>query len=257
MNPFERAQIGSTDVFVTRLGLGGAPVGGDQSADPLYSVANHHEGVAITNRAFELGVRYFDTAPSYGTGRREVRYGAALKGRDRREFIVSTKASKVLDLADPDVPNPVGPDGLPGLVPRFDMGRDGIRQSHEESLQRLAMDYVDIVFLHDTSEGELETAVHESAMPALLELRDEGVVKAIGVGTKDSSVMTRIIERHPIDIVLLPEHYSLLSQFALDGLLPLCAENNVSVVVGTPYNSGILASDLDGPALFNYQRAPK
>jgi D-threo-aldose 1-dehydrogenase len=257
MNPFERVQVGSTDVFVTRLGLGGAPVGGHQSADPLYAVADYREGVAIADRALELGIRYFDTAPSYGDGRSEVRYGAALGGRDRREFVVSTKAAKVLELADPNVPDPVGPDGLPGLVPRFDMNRDGIRQSHEESLRRLGMDYVDILFLHDTSEGELETAAHESAMPALLELREEGVVKAIGAGTKDSNVMTRIIERYPIDIVLVPEHYSLLSQFALDGLLPLCERNNVSVVVGTPFNSGILASDLDGPALFNYRRAPE
>ncbi len=255
MDPFERVPIGRTGVFVSRLGLGGAPVGGHQSADPLYTVATYEEGVALTRRAYELGMRYFDTAPFYGIGRSEVRYGAALGGLPRRNFVISTKAARVLDLQAPNELALIGPDGLPGLLPRFDMTRDGILRSHEESLRRLLTDYVDILFLHDTRAGEMEEQAVETALPALVELREQGTVRAIGVGTSDLVVLDRYVREFSLDVVLLPNHYTLLTHTALDGFLPLCQSRGVCLVIGTPYNSGILASDLSGPALFNYERA--
>ncbi|NQW17847.1 MAG: aldo/keto reductase [Chloroflexi bacterium] len=252
-----KRQIGDTGVAVSSLGLGGAPVGGHQSANPLYTVAQYEEGVAIASRAFELGIKYFDTAPSYGDGRSEVRYGMGLGRRPRNEFVVSTKASKVLRPTDPHNVDPIGPDGLPELAPVFDLSREGIFRSHEESLGRLKLDYVDILFLHDTEGVDAEAAAHATAFPAMIELREQGTVRAIGAGTRDVGVLTRLIERFPVDVVLLPNHYSLLTQNALDDFLPLCESEGVSVVIGTPYNSGILASDLTGPALFNYESAPQ
>jgi D-threo-aldose 1-dehydrogenase len=116
---------------------------------------------------------------------------------------------------------------------------------------------VDILFLHDTEEGDLEDQAQATGFAAFVELREQGTVRAIGAGTRDIGVLTRLIERFPVDVVLLPNHYSLLTQNPLDAFLPLCQENGVSIVIGTPYNSGILASDLTGPALFNYQNAPQ
>lgn len=255
IDPFERVQIGRTGVYVSRLGLGGAPVGGHQSADPLYRVASYPEGVAIARRAYELGMRYFDTAPFYGIGRSEVRYGAALGGLPRRNFVISTKVARVLDLEDSNELALIGPDGLPSLLPRFDLSRDGILRSHRESLRRLVTDYVDILFLHDTRAGEMEEEAVKTALPALVEMRRQGTVRAIGVGTSDLVVLDRYVREFSLDVVLLPNHYTLLTHTALDGFLPLCEAQRVSVVIGTPYNSGILASDLSSPVLFNYQRA--
>jgi D-threo-aldose 1-dehydrogenase len=257
MTPLEQREIGNTGVVVTALGLGGAPVGGHESTNSLYTVAEYEEGIAIVPRAFELGVRYFDTAPSYGDGRSEVRYGVGMGDLPRNEFVVSTKASKVLMPTVPGNTAPVGLEGIPDLTPVFDLSRDGIRRSHEESLRRLDLDYVDILFLHDTEEGELEDQAQATGFAAIVELREQGTVRAIGAGTRDIGVLTRLIENFPVDVVLLPNHYSLLTQKPLDDFLPLCQENGVSIVIGTPYNSGILASDLTGPALFNYQNAPQ
>ena len=257
MVALERREIGDTGVVVTTLGLGGAPVGGHESANSLYTVAEYEEGIAIVPRAFELGVRYFDTAPSYGDGRSEVRYGIGMRDLPRSEFVVSTKASKILMPTDPQNAAPVGPEGIPDLTPVLDLSRDGIFRSHEESLRRLNLDHVDILFLHDTEEGDLEDQAQATGFAAFVELREQGTVRAIGAGTRDIGVLTRLIERFPVDVVLLPNHYSLLTQNPLDAFLPLCQENGVSIVIGTPYNSGILASDLTGPALFNYQNAPQ
>ena len=257
MTLLEQREIGDTGVTVSALGLGGAPVGGHESANSLYTVAEYEEGIAIVRRAFELGVRYFDTAPSYGDGRSEVRYGVGMRDLPRNEFVVSTKASKILMPADPQNTNPIGLEGIPDLDPVFDLSRDGIFRSHEESLARLNLDYVDILFLHDTEAGDLETQAQATGFAAIVELKEQGSVKAIGAGTRAIGVLTRLIQNFPVDVVLLPNYYSLLTQKPLDDFLPFCADNGVSVVIGTPYNSGILASDLTGPALFNYQNAPQ
>ena len=132
-----------------------------------------------------------------------------------------------------------------------------LQAEENQRLARLNLDYVDILFLHDTEVGDLETQAQATGFPAIVELKEQGSVKAIGAGTRDIGVLTRLIQNFPVDVVLLPNHYSLLTQKPLDDFLPFCAENGVSIVLGTPYNSGILASDLTGPALFNYQNAPQ
>ena len=254
MNPFERIPIGNTGVSVTRLGLGTAPFGGDTLVSGQYGGVEFDESQRIVSAAFESGVRYFDTAPLYGTGRSEVRLGLALTGRDRVSFTISTKAGRVL--------NPVngqlrGPENLPELDFEFDYTRDGIIRSLEESLNRLNTDRVEILYLHDADQGGLERESFETALPTLVELREQGVVKAIGCGMNEWEMTARFVREFDLDIILLAGRYTLLEQGALTEFLPLCVERGVKIAVGGPYNSGILARNLDGPVSYNYELAPE
>ncbi len=253
MHPFERIPIGDTGVTVTRFGLGSAPLGGNTAADGLYGGAVFDESQRIVNRAYESGVRYFDTAPLYGWGLSEVRVGMGLAGRDRESLTISTKAGRVLN---PVSEEPRGPENLPELEDEFDYTRDGIRRSLEESLVRLKTDRVEILLLHDADQGGLEREGFETALPALVELREEGVVKAIGCGMNEWEMTSRFVRAFDLDFILLAGRYTLLEQGALDEFLPLCVERGVMIAVGGPYNSGILARDLDGPVSYNYEIAP-
>ncbi len=254
MDPFARVPIGETGVEVTRLGLGCAPLSGMIEADGLYGGVAREEALDIVSAALEAGVRYFDTAPFYGNGVSEARLGTALAGKDRGSLTISTKAGRVLN---PTGNGPIEPDGLPELEPVFDMTRDGIRRSLEESLQRLGIDRVDILYLHDPDMGGLEKESVETALPALVELREEGVVKAIGCGMNEWQMPTRFIRRFDLDVVLLAGRYTLLDHSAHPEFMPLCIERGVKVAIGGPYNSGILARDLDGPVSFDYLPAPE
>ena len=254
MNPFERIPIGDTGVTVTRLGLGSAPLGGNTAAEGLYGGAKFDQSQRIVDRAYKAGVRYFDTAPLYGWGRSEARLGMALGGRDRESLTISTKAGRVLN---PVSKEPRGPENLPELEAVFDYTRDGIRRSLDESLVRMNTDRVEILYLHDADQGGLEREGFETALPALVELREEGVVKAIGCGMNEWEMTARFVREFDLDIILLAGRYTLLEQGALTEFLPLCVERGVKIAVGGPYNSGILARDLDGPVSYNYELAPE
>ena len=257
MDPFERRQIGDTGVEVTALGLGGAPLSGVVHADGLYGGTARDEAIGIVSRAHELGIAYFDTAPLYGSGRSEARYGAVLPGLARDSYVVSTKVGRVLDPIDPGDMSPVGDDGLPALAPVFDLSRDGILRSLEESLARLNLDSVEILYLHDPDfEEGLEEPAMASALPTMVELREQGVVRAIGCGMNQWQMPARFIEAFDLDIVLLAGRFTLLDHDAYDEFLPLCMRRGVKLAIGGPYNSGILARDLDGPVAFNYEQAP-
>lgn len=259
MNPTEKVKIGNTGVEITRLGLGGAPLSGMTLAGGLYGGAARDEAVKIIRRAYDMGVRYFDTAPLYGEGRSETRYAAALSGHPRNSFVISTKVGRVLNRPQ-DVlsgsKDSVSPDGLPVLEARFDLSRDGILRSLDESLKRLKMDRVEILLLHDPDVENLEDQANRTAFPTMLRLREEGVVKAIGCGMNVWEMPARFIMRFPLDVILLAGRYTLLDHQALPEFLPLCVEKGVKVVVGGPYNSGILARDLNKPVTFNYAPAP-
>ena len=258
MNPFETVEIGNTGVAVTRLGLGGAPLSGMVEADGLYGGSTYGEALAIIRRAHELGVRYFDSAPFYGAGHSEARYGAVLPELPREGFAISTKAGRVLDLAVPGQTLPIGPDGLPHLEPRFDMSRDGIMRSLDESLERLRLDRIDVLFVHDPDmENGLEAQATVEAFPTLVELREQGVVKAIGCGMNQWQMPARFVKAFDLDVVLLAGRFTLLDHDAYGEFLPLCVERNVKLVIGGPYNSGILARDLDRPVSFDYELAPE
>ncbi len=256
MKPTDKVKIGATGVEVTRLGLGGAPLSGMTLAGGLYGGAARDEAVKIIKRAYDLGVRYFDTAPLYGEGRSEARFGAALGGMPRNTFVISTKCGRVLDLKDARKSAASGPDGLPELDARFDLSRDGIRRSVEESLKRLKLDKIEILLLHDPDVESLEDQANKTAFPAMIELREQGIVKAIGCGMNIWEMPARFIRRFDLDVVLLAGRYTLLDHQALPEFLPLCVQKGVKIVVGGPYNSGILARDLSQPVSFNYAPAP-
>jgi D-threo-aldose 1-dehydrogenase len=201
--------------------------------------------------ALTLGITYVDTAPLYGLGASERRVGAALAGHPRETFALSTKVGRLVRSSPPvfeALPDGTWPEA-DGRKPVFDFSRDGIRRSLAESIERLGIDRVDIVYVHDPDD-HLDQAIAE-ALPALAELRDEGVVGAIGAGMTDAAALTRIVREAQPDCVLVAGRYTLLDQSALAGLLPECLAAGVDVVVGGVFNSGLLANPVPG-ARFDY-----
>ena len=234
MKATDTRQIGRTSLQVTCLGLGGVF---------LAREAPRSEAEALIDRAADLGVRYFDTAPMYGIGESERRYRNPLARLDRSRFVLSTKVGRLLR------------EDVGGSEPwHFDFTRDGVLRSFETSLQRLGLDRVDILLVHDPDD-HADQALRE-AFPALIELREQGLVGAIGAGMNQWELELRFARELPLDCFLLAGRYTLLEQGALAEFLPYCEANGISVIAGGPYNSGILASDLDDSANYNYRAAP-
>lgn len=255
MDPFELVPIGATGLRITRLGLGGVFVGGRDSSDGV--VSGYETALATLGRAYELGVRYFDTAPFYGQGRSEVRFGRALRKFPRNSYTLSTKVGRRLKESADD-PGRWEEDELPHLEAYFDMSRDGIFRAVEESLERHQLDQAEILYLHDPDRGNFEREALDTAFPAMLELKSQGLVKAIGTGMNQWEMPYRFLQNVDLDVILLAGRYTLLDQSAYAEFLPLCLARGARVVTGGPYNSGILAAkDLDGPVWFNYQNAPR
>ncbi|MFI6449956.1 aldo/keto reductase [Streptosporangium amethystogenes] len=233
---------------VSRYGFGAAPIGN------LFSEVGEDAARAAVDAAYEAGIRLFDTAPHYGLGLSERRLGAALADRPRDSYTLSTKVGRLLVPAE----GPFGRDEQGFDVPAdlrrvWDFSRDGVRRSLEESLARLGLDTVDIVLIHDPDD-HWEQAVGE-AYPALAELRDQGVVKAIGVGMNQAGMLTRFVRETGVDMVMLAGRYTLLDQSGADELLPLCAERGVSVFAAGVFNSGLLATH-DPSGTYDYAPAP-
>ena len=257
MNPFDAVPVGAAKLPVMRLGLGGAPLSGMVLADGLYGGSAHDEAVRIIKRAYELGIRYFDTAPLYGSGRSEARFRDGLADVQRESFVISTKIGRVLDPAPGGSTSTDNPDRLPDLISVNTWTRDNVHRSIEDSLERLGMDRIDIIYVHDPDQETFgEQQATDEAFPALIELREQGIIKAIGCGMNLWEMPARFVRRFDLDIILLAGRYTLLDHSALSEFLPLCVERNVKIAVGGPYNSGILARDLDGPVSFNYEPAP-
>ncbi len=234
------------------LGFGGAPLGN------MFDVVDEATAEAALVAAWNSGVRYFDTAPHYGSGLSEHRFGTVLRRYPRDEFVLSTKVGRLLR---PDTSHPENPpfrQGLPFRV-ETDYSYDATMRSVEDSLQRLGLARIDIAFVHDLAADHLGDAWEDQfdvartgAFRALTKLRDERVIKGWGLGVNLTEPCIRALELADPDIFLLAGRYSLLNQPALDGLFPMCAERGVQVVVGGPYNSGLLA----GGRNFDYQDAP-
>jgi D-threo-aldose 1-dehydrogenase len=257
MNPFHTVPVGAAKLPVMRLGLGGAPLSGMVLADGMYGGSAHDEAVRIIKRAYELGIRYFDTAPLYGNGRSEARFRDGLAGAPRDSFVLSTKIGRVLDPALGGNTSTDNPDRLPDLISVNTWTRDNVHRSIEESLERLGMDRIDIIYVHDPDQETFgEQQATDEAFPALIELREQGVIKAIGCGMNLWEMPARFVRRFDLDIILLAGRYTLLDHSGLSEFLPLCVQRNVKIAVGGPYNSGILARNLDGPVSFNYEPAP-
>jgi D-threo-aldose 1-dehydrogenase len=221
-----------------RLGLGTAPLAG------LYDAVDDETARSTVDRAWACGIRYFDTAPYYGSGNAELRLGSALRERPRDEAVVSTKVGRLLRPGISEFP------GSPPLEAYFDFSRDGVLRSLEQSLERLQLDRVDVVLVHDPDEHYEEA--RDGAFAALAELRDQGVVRAIGAGMNQTAMLVRFAREADPDCFLVAGRYTLLDRSAEDELLPLCLERGIAVVVGGVFNSGILA----GGDTYDYAAAP-
>jgi D-threo-aldose 1-dehydrogenase len=240
-----------------RIGLGTAPLGN------LFAPVAEDAAVETVRRALALGVRYVDTAPHYGNGLGEHRVGAALRGVARETFVLSTKVGSLLS-ADPAAPR--DQHGFVGVLPfrqRFDYSRDGALRSVEDSLQRLGLARIDIALIHDIdafthgakAQPRRFREAMEGAYPALARLKAEGTVGAIGLGVNDARVCLDALAHGDFDGFLLAGRYTLIDQSALAELLPACERRGVNVILGGPYNSGILARGAVAGATFDYHPA--
>jgi D-threo-aldose 1-dehydrogenase len=258
-DPTERRQVGHTGLWVTRLGLGGASIGG------LFEAVDTGEALRTVDRAWELGVRFFDTAPLYGYGASERRMGEVLGGRPRDAYVLSTKVGRLIRPAD-QIPTGADVDrqeldgredafyfGTDRVRPVFDYSRDGIERSIEDSLERLGIGRIDIALIHDPDD-HWSAAIGE-AYPALHRLREQGMIGAIGAGMNQSAMLARFVREGDFDVVMVAGRYTLLDHGGLSELLPLCAEKGVGVLIAGALNSGLLAGPRPG-AHFNYVPAP-
>lgn len=239
--------IGKTSLRVTRLGLGGAPLAG------LFESVREEDVRSTLATAYAAGIRYFDTAPFYGHGRGEMRVGAFLRERPRDEFVLSTKVGRVLVPAGGAIEDHHYKDVLP-LNPVFDFSADGILRSFESSLERLRVGRIDILHVHDPDQHY--RAVVDEAFPALARLRDEGRIAAIGAGMNQWEMLYDFARALDFDCFLLAGRYTLLDQSALPRLLPECVRRRISVLIGGPYNSGVLAAGSRGAGHYNYEKPP-
>ncbi len=235
------------------LGYGAANVGN------LYQGMTDEEAWAVLEAAWESGIRYFDTAPHYGLGLSERRLGAFLATKPRHEYVLSTKVGRLLR------PSPETADRLddanqftvPASLRRvWDFSQTGIRSSLEESLERLGLDSVDILYLHDPEEADLNSALG-SGVPALVRLREDGLVRAVGLGSKSVKALLAGVLTGALDLVMVAGRFTLVEQPALDEVIPRCRDSGVGVVAAAVFNSGLLASPRPGPrARYEYADAP-
>ena len=258
MKPDQINPLGHSGLPVTAFSLGLAPIG-----NFLRPIADA-EADAMIQTAWDAGVRYFDTAPMYGHGLSELRTGHSLRWKKRDDYVLSTKVGRILTPARRETINFSPWVNAGAFQVEFDYSYDGAMRSIEHSLHRLGLERIDIAFVHDpdvfTHGPERQPEMFRQAMAgsvkALLKLRDEGVVKAIGFGCNEWQVCHAALKEADLDCFLLAGRYTLLEQDALDGFLPLCVERRASVVVGGGFNSGILATGARPGAKYNYTPAP-
>ena len=254
-------RLGNGGLAFTELGMGTAPLGN------LYRAIGDDAAQAVLERAWAGGVRYFDTAPLYGFGLSETRLNRFLRGKPRDSYVLSTKVGRLLR-AVPEAER----DGLgkwhevPSRKEIYDYSHDGVLRSVEDSLERLGVDRIDILFVHDIdvpnqgSRANVNAKVDQlmaGGYHALERLRREGVIRAFGAGVNEWEVCEQLAQRGDFDLFLLAGRYTLLEQAALDSFLPLCVARGIGIVIGGPYNSGILATGPKPGAFYNYAPAPQ
>jgi D-threo-aldose 1-dehydrogenase len=247
-------------VFLSQLGFGGAPLGN------LYRKIEDTDAQATLDAAWTAGVRYFDTAPQYGLGRSEMRLAEALQRFDSDDMVLSTKVGRVLEDCPPEEVTPEAFVDVPQKRIVFDFTYDGILRSFEDSITRLQSDKIDILFLHDIDAGTRGRAFEDNNLRqlfshggyrALSELREAGQISAIGAGVNTWQICERLLGEADFDGFLLAGRYTLLEQDPLETFLPLCLERDVGIILGGPYNSGILATGPIAAARYDYAPAPE
>lgn len=249
-----------TTLTLTELGMGTAPLGN------LYRAVDEDTAQATLGAAWDVGSRFYDTAPLYGLGLSETRLNHFLRGRPREAYVLSTKVGRLLQACRPEERTGIGKFfDTPSRREVYDYSYDGVMRSVEHSLERLGLDRIDILFCHDldpTNHGSAEAVDHhfkifmDGGYRALHDLRAQGVVAAIGGGLNEWPICERFARAGDFDMFLLAGRYTLLEQESLDTFLPLCVERQIGIVLGGPYNSGILATGPKPGAFFNYEPAP-
>ena len=255
MDPIARRRLGKSGLTVTQVGFGAAPLGGARVRVPEI------EAIQTIMAAYNAGLRFFDSSPFYGSGRSELRMGAALRDCPREDLVISTKIGRwMTPLRQGMDASKLRVGGL-NFLATYDYSYDGVMRSLEQSWLRLGMNQIDVVLIHDVDfwttqdHAVLEerfSQVVDSGFRALDELRRAGVIKAVGVGLNEADMSARFVRAIDLDCVLLAGRYTLLEQAALDDFLPLCVERDVGVVIGGPFNSGILATGAVPGAKYNY-----
>lgn len=253
-------RLGNGGLTFTELGFGSAPIGN------LFRAITDDEAHRVLEAAWDGGVRYFDTAPLYGLGLSETRLNRLLRGKPRDSYVLSSKIGRLLTAVPPDQRDGFGKwMDVPARKEVFDYSYDGTMRSLEVSLERLGVDRIDVLYAHDLdvfthgSEAAMQARLEEfmaGGYRALVALRDQGVIRAFGGGINEWEPCQWLLERGDFDIFLLAGRYTLLEQEALESFLPMCQARGVGIVVGGPYNSGILATGPKPGAHWNYAPAP-
>ncbi len=248
----------------SELGFGAAPIGN------LYAAVPEAQSDATLDAAWAAGIRYFDTAPLYGLGLSETRLNRFLRGRPRGEYLISTKVGRLMQVCPPEQRTRIGAFfDVPSRQEVFDYTYDGVMRSLEFSLERLGLDQIDILLVHDLDvfthgspavrDAHIATLMHKTngGYTALTKLRDQKIVKAIGAGVNETTACEMLMAQGEFDLFLLAGRYTLLEQAALETFLPLCQQRGVGVIGAGIFNSGILASGAKPGAWYNYSPAPQ
>lgn len=248
-------------IAFTELGFGTAPLGN------LYKALSDADARATLDAAWDTGCRYLDTAPLYGLGLSETRLNPFLRDKPRDDYVLSTKVGRLLEVCPPEERTGIGKFfDTPTRREVYDFSYDGVMRSLEFSLERLGVDRVDIVYAHDLDLFNHQTwdalqplldAFMAGGYKTLVSLRDQGVITAFGAGINDCAPAQWLAERGDFDLFLLAGRYTLLENDALDSFLPLCEERGIGIVLGGPYNSGVLATGPIEGAWYNYDPAPR
>ena len=255
-------RLGNGGLAFTEIGFGTAPLGN------LYKAISDDEARATLDMAWEGGVRYFDTSPLYGLGLSETRLNSFLRDKPRDEYVLSTKVGRLIQPCAEEHRSGEGKwFDVPCRREQFDYSYDGVMRSLDHSFSRLGVDRIDILFVHDlcifshgsktVSDMRIEEFFGGRGYDALVSLRDQGVIRAIGGGVNEWEVCQTLAERGDFDLFLLAGRYTLLEQTALDSFLPLCEKRGIGIVTGGPYNSGVLATGAKPGAFYNYDPAPQ
>ncbi len=240
-NHNQKISLKRTALEISRLGLGTAPLGG------MFSSVSEQDSDDLIATALNLGINYIDTAPLYGHGRSEIRLGRALRAANSN-YVLSTKVGRVLnETSSPD--KEFFKDADPTKESVYDWSAEGIKRSLEESLERLGIDHVDILLMHDC-EDYLEQAINV-AYPVLDDYRSQGIINAVGMGLNLCAPSIKVMQETDLDCALIAGRYTLLDQEAQEELFPLALKKNVSMIIGGVYNSGVLANPVKGAA-YNY-----
>ncbi len=254
-------RLGNGGVTLTELGMGTAPLAN------LYRAISDDDAQAVLERAWEAGVRYYDTAPLYGLGLSETRLNRFLRDKPRDEYVLSSKVGRLLRACTPEARTGIGKwFDVPARQEIYDYSYDGVMRSVEASLERLGVNRIDMLFAHDIDVPNQGNRANVNAKVdqlmaggyhALERLRNEGTIAAFGAGVNEWEVCQQLTERGDYDIFLLAGRYTLLEQDALNSFLPLAEARGIGIVIGGPYNSGILATGPRPGAYYNYDPAPQ